>query len=115
MIRGHGGLPALSAAELNPRARGARQGTLCAGQAVPAMGFHLEKMNLASDLMVRRPKTFPPSKNLETSHQLPVKKADIWSFFGDQFPNFDLSGSDCKPTSTLFVPALLVAINSHRV
>ena len=44
VIGGAGLVPALSTTELDPRAGGAGQGTFCAGQAVPAMGFHLRNM-----------------------------------------------------------------------
>ena len=51
-------------------------------------------------------KTNSVNMSFETSYQLSVEKADIRLLLGNQLAHLDLSGSHCKPTSTLFIPGI---------
>ena len=104
MVGGAGLVPALSTTELDPRAGGAWQGTFCAGQAVPAMGFHLKNVTYSiwgcdifdQEIQARM-------EEVRLLYQLPVKQADIGLLLSNQLPHFDLPGSHCKSTSTLLI------------
>ena len=104
MVGGAGLVPALSTTELDPGAGGAWQGTFGAGQAVPAMGFHLKNMTYniwGCDIFVQEIQA--RMEEVRLLYQLPVKQADIGLLLGNQFPHFDLPGSHRKPTSTLLI------------
>ena len=104
VVGGAGLVPALSTTELDPRAGGAGQGTFCAGQAVPAMGFHLKNVTYSiwgcdifdQEILARM-------EEVRLLYQLPVKQADIGLLLSNQLPHFDLPGSHSKSTSTLLI------------